>query len=245
MQFLESFFFVCVFVTRFELFLVYAKKVFKQRQELSNKKLKNNPLYLKIMITKEVRDQFEEFTGMRFEVIDLNYLVYFYMQKRNRLGYVFTKTNRSFMLEELIAIRYLENGIILHLTNLDDDKNSRFSFRRLRKIITREKLITNQDQLDILNNKIDLYRKDVNSLKNQHRNKRIAHANSLDFPELENMMDFETFLKPLVQKANELGDFLFGESIQIKYKLGSYEGILDFRKLNEELVLDLDKNKGI
>ncbi len=181
-----------------------------------------------------------DLTGMRYEIIDLNQSSYFYVRKINRLGYVFKETGREFMLEELIAIRYLENGIILHLTNLDDD-NSKYSFRSAQKLINKSKLVTDQSILKRLKNQVDSYRKNVNNLKNQYRNERIAHINSLKFPELTEFLSFEKILKPLIQEANELADFIFGEEINIKFKLGSYEGVLDFREQQKKLSINLNK----
>lgn len=84
-----------------------------------------------------------DLTGMRFEIIDLNQATYFYIRKINRLGYIFKETGREFILEELFAIRYLENGVILHLTNLDDE-NSKYSFWSAQKMINKSKLVKDQ-----------------------------------------------------------------------------------------------------
>lgn len=184
-----------------------------------------------------------ELTGLRFEIIDLNTLSYFYVRKLNRSGYLFKETGREFILEEFIALRYLENGLILHLTNLDDD-GSNYSFRSARKLINATNIAKNQKTLNTLNNKITSYRKNINRLKTEHRNKRIAHINSIELPGLDEFLNFESYLKPLVLQANEIGDFIWGKEINVKFKLGSHEGILDFRKLNKELVVDLEKTKG-
>lgn len=183
-----------------------------------------------------------ELTGMRYEIIDLNQSSYFYIRKMNRMGFVFQKTGREFMLEEFFALRYLENGIILHLTNLDDD-SSIYSFRKAQKLINRSNAVKDQLILKELKAKIDTYRKSVNTLKTKHRNTRIAHINSTDFPNLDEFLNFEKLLKPLIKQANEIADFIWGERIDVKFKLGSYEGILDFRELQEGLEVDLSKIK--
>ena len=192
------------------------------------------------MISKELQT---EFTGMRFEIIDLNQSTYFYVRKLNRMLYVFQETTREFVLEEFFALRYLENWIILHLTNLDDD-SSKYSFRKVQKFINKKKIITNQEYLEDLKNKIDSYRKSVNNLKTKHRNTRIAHINSLEFPDIDKFLDFGSYLKPLILKANEIADFIWGEEINVKFKLGSLEGILDFRVAIKKLEIDYSKNKG-
>lgn len=182
----------------------------------------------------------QDLLGLKFEIIDLNQLSYFYVRKRNRLLYVFTKTGREFMLEESVTIKYLENGIILHLTNLDDD-NSKYSFRSTQKLINKSKLIKNQKHLNDLKKRIDSYRKNINILKTQHRNERIAHINSIDSPDLMEFLNFEKILKPLIKEANEIADFIWGEEISVKFKLGSMEGTLDFRKLQDNLNIDISK----
>ncbi len=183
-----------------------------------------------------------ELTGMRYEIIDLNQSSYFYVRKMNRMSYVFQKTSREFMLEEFFALRYLENGIILHLTNLDDDK-SKFSFRSARKLFNKRITAKDPKISNQLNDKIDSYRQNVNKLKTKHRNTRIAHINSLEFPNLDEFLNFDNYLKPLIKEANDIGDFIWGEEINVKFKLGSHEGILDFRKENKESKIDLTKNQ--
>lgn len=96
-----------------------------------------------------------------------------------------------------------------------------------------------------LKNKITSYRNNVNNLKNNHRNKRIAHINSIEFPDLLEFLDFENIIKPLLKEANELADFIWGEEISVKFKLGSQEGILDFRHQITNLSIDFNKIKEI
>lgn len=184
----------------------------------------------------------EEFTRMRFEIIDLNQSCYFFIRKMNRMLHVMQKTTREFMLEEFFALRYLENGIILHLTNLDDE-SSKYSFQNAQKYINKNNIITNQVYLKQLKEKIKSYRQSVNKLKTAHRNLRIAHINSLDFPEIDEFMNFEKRLKPLIVEANNIADYIWGEEIEVKFKLGSLEGILNFRNAINDLKVDYSKNK--
>ena len=48
--------------------------------------------------------------------------------------------------------------------------------------------------------------------------------------ELGEFLNFETELKPLIIEANGIADFIWGEDIIVKFKLGSMEGIIDFKK---------------
>lgn len=184
------------------------------------------------MIDKNIAENFE---ALRFEIIDLNELTYFFVKKYNRLGYVFKETSREFFLEELHSLRYMENGIILHLTNLDDE-TSNFSFIKLKKVINEK--VTDQKALKALNKKAKSYRDQVKSLKTRHRNKRIAHLNSNEFPELLEFIDFEKKLLPCIKSANELADMMWYEPIQVKYKIGRHEGEIDFKDFVNKLQLN-------
>jgi hypothetical protein len=184
------------------------------------------------MLTKSQKDKF---LSLRVELIDLNILACFYIRKINRLGYLLQNSTRYYLLEEFIALRYMENGLILHLTNLDDD-SSKFSFRKILKEIN--KTITNQKLIKQLNNSFDSFRKNVNQLKVQHRNKRIAHLNFLKDLNFDEFINFDKIIKPLIAEANEIGDFLWGEKIEYKFKLGTYEGISNFREIFETLETD-------
>lgn len=189
------------------------------------------------MLTKE---QKKEFSSLKVELIDLNILACLYIRKLNRIGYLFQNSTRHFMLEELTALRYMENGIILHLTNLDDDVST-YSFRQILKATNK----TYKDQTGIkeLKKKFDTYRKNINVLKVKHRNARIAHLNYLEDLNIDVFLNFDSYLKPLIAEANEIGDFIFGEEIVYKFKLGTYEGILNFREIFENLKFDRNGQK--
>jgi hypothetical protein len=144
------------------------------------------------------------------------------------------------MLEELIALRYMENGLILHLTNLDDD-SSTFSFRKVLK--ETNKTITDQKAIKQLRDSLDTFRQNINFLKVQHRNKRIAHLNYLEDLNFDEFLNFDKLIKPLIKEANEIGDLIWGEKIEYRFKLGTYEGILNFRKIFETLKMDINGQK--
>ncbi|MES2517257.1 MAG: hypothetical protein V4585_04060 [Bacteroidota bacterium] len=184
--------------------------------------------------------QKDSFSSLKVELIDLNILTYCYVKKHNRIGYLFKKTTRDYIFEEFNALRYMENGIILHLTNLDDDK-SEFSFRAIQKEIN--KSTKDQKKLNNLKIKLDNYRRSLNKLKNQHRNNRIAHMSYIKDLNLDEFLNFDSYLKPLIFQANQIGDFLWGEKIIYKIRLGSQEGDLDFRKIFESLKFDINGQK--
>jgi hypothetical protein len=189
------------------------------------------------MLTNE---QKVRFASLRVEIIDIHILTCLYVKKLNRLGYLFKNQTRYYLYEEFIALRYMENGIILHLTNLDDD-SSNFSFREIRKEFN--KSIKQKEILHDLNNKFGSYRAKVNKMKIKHRNKRIAHLNYTEELDFDIFLNFDSYLKPLIIEANELGDLIWGEKIQWKLKLGSHEKVLDFREMFEHLKVDFGSQK--
>ena len=189
------------------------------------------------MLSKEQKDQF---SSLRVELIDLNILACFYIRKLNRLGYLFQETTRHYILEEFTALRYMENGLILHLTNLDDD-SSTFSFRKILKATN--KTITDQKLIKELKKDFDSFRKNINYLKVQHRNNRIAHLNYSTDLNIDEFLNFDNLIKPLIIEANNIGDKLWGEKIEYRFKLGTYEGILNFREIFEEIKTDLNGQK--
>jgi hypothetical protein len=185
--------------------------------------------------------QKEKYSSLKVELIDLNILSYFYIRKINRLGYLFQKTSRHYLFEELSALRCMENGLILHLTNLDDD-NSKFSFRVISKEIN--KTIKDQTKIKELKSNLTTYRKNVNTLKTQHRNKRIAHINYSEDLNIDEFLNFNAYMKPLISEANKIGDFIFGQRIEYIMKLGTHEGVLNFRDNFESLKFDINGVKG-
>jgi hypothetical protein len=189
------------------------------------------------MLNKEQKDKF---SSLRVELIDLNILACFYIRKLNRLGYLFQKTTRHYILEEFTALRYMENGLILHLTNLDDD-SSTFSFRKILKATN--KTIIDPNTIKELKNDFDSFRKNVNYLKVQHRNNRIAHLNYSKDLNIDEFLNFDKLIKPLIDEANRIGDKLWGEKIEYRFKLGTHEGILNFREIFEALKTDLNGQK--
>tara|TARA_R110002124_G_scaffold286766_1_gene468626 strand:- start:795 stop:1370 length:576 start_codon:yes stop_codon:yes gene_type:complete len=190
------------------------------------------------MYREELKD---DFSGIRIELVDLNTSTYFYVTKANRFQYIFQKTTRRFIIEEFTSLRYLENGIILHLTKLDDEK-AEYSFQTILKKLN--KLPVDQKKLKFLTKKIKHYRQKINFLKNEHRNIRIAHLNTLEYPDIDDFLHFEKKLKPLILEANEIGDFLFNKKLGYKFRLGSLEGHLDYREPLEKMEIDFKSTDG-
>ena len=188
-----------------------------------------------------IKRQKTEFASLRIEILDLNVNAFFFIKKINRLAFILRTTSREFLLEEFIALRYMENGIILHLTNLDDSSSSKYSFHEAAKQIN--KISKDQKALKILNQSIKNYRRNVNSLKVKHRNTRIAHINYEKDLNFDQFLNFATQLKPLILEANNIADTIWGERINILFKLGSIEGILDFRNDTENFTIDVNKVK--
>lgn len=183
----------------------------------------------------------EDFASMRVEILDLNVLAYFYVRKLNRLAHLMKATTREYLLEEFTALRYMENGIILHLTNLDDD-SSDFSFRKAGAAFKRAS--KDQKAQTAIHETLKTYRKNINELKVQHRNERIAHLNYENDLRFDEYLNFEKVLLPIVNEANAIADEFWGEKINVKFKLGSLEGHIDFRKDSNDLKVDVTKLEG-
>ena len=180
------------------------------------------------------------FSSLKVELIDLNILACFFVRKVNRLGYLMQHSTRYFLFEELIALRYMENGIILHLTNLDDD-TSEYSFRKILKLTNAT--YKNQNGIKTIKKKFENYRKIVNKLKVKYRNKRIAHLNYTEDINFDEFLNFDLYLKPLIEEANAIGDFIWDSKIEYKLKLGKHEEILNFREICNKLKIDLNDQK--
>jgi len=179
------------------------------------------------MLPEELRKSFKP---LRNELNEMNMSWYFLTQKSKLINDSF-REGRELMLFSFVALGYLENGLVLHLTSLDDEKNSDFSFHSARKEL--EKINCDAVKLKDLKKSIADFRKEANFLKTKHRNIRIAHINHkslVDIKELDDFMEIDV-LQNLVSKANDIGDLLFGEEIRPLFKMGGItnEGHLDFR----------------
>jgi hypothetical protein len=190
------------------------------------------------MLSEEQKNQF---ASLRVEILDLDVCVNFFIRKYNRFAYLWRETSRAFILEEMIALRYLENGIILHLTNLDDD-SSDYSFRKAYAVYARSNV--NSKGAQELKETLKTFRKNLNELKIEHRNKRIAHLNYDEDLNFDEFLDFEKHLLPLIMEANEIADNLWGEKIVVRFNLGSWEGILDFKVKLQELKINTKSLNG-
>ena len=165
------------------------------------------------------------------------------MRKLNRFSFLWHTTSRHHIYEEFTACRYMENGLILHLTKLDDNpQESAYSFRSALKELNKSKIdLTKREKLNSL---LAKFRRDLHGLKSSHRNVRVAHLNKHEERKFDQFLNFETQINHLLQQANTIGDLIWGQKIEYKFKLGTHEGILDFRKLNEDLKVDPNSGSG-
>jgi hypothetical protein len=179
------------------------------------------------MLTEELK---EKYHPLRNEIIEMNISMYFLTDKAKQFKKAF-EVDRELMLFVMTSFSYFENGLIMHLTNLDDESSSKKSFHDVRKDL--ERINCDPGKLKKLKKEMKSYRDKVNFLKIKYRNKRIAHLNHdsvLDIPEMDEFIPVKLF-RPLVDKANEIGDLIWGEEIRALFKMGgiSFEGHLDFR----------------
>ena len=177
------------------------------------------------MISKLQQVLGEDLKSLRVELIDVGISSHHYVRKMNGISRVFSSSRLEF-LDELIALRYLENGIILHLTNMDDD-SSNFSFRALAKKVNKQNLLPN-DIILKMGSMLSEYRKHVNPLKVKHRNRRIAHLNATEEVSLTQFLDFNSELKPLISEAYAIGRFFLENDHIYLFKIGSIEGTINY-----------------
>jgi hypothetical protein len=185
--------------------------------------------------------QKKDSASMRVEILDLDVCANFFIRKINRFADLWQNTSRAFILEELTALRYLENGIILHLTNLDDE-DSNYSFRAVQTAYNKSS--KDSKAINDLKETLKTFRKNLNLLKVKHRNSRIAHLNYDKDLQIDQFLNFGTVLLPVILEANAVADQLWGEKINVTFNLGSWEGILDFKSNIDQLKMDVNAIKG-
>jgi hypothetical protein len=150
-------------------------------------------------------EQKKYFYLLRVEIIDINILAHCFVRKFNRFGYLFQKSTRHHIFEEFVSLRYMENGLIIHLTKLDDE-DAKFSFRRVFKEINKSR--PDPNQLRRFKKLLKTYRDDIKKLKTA-RNYRIAHLNYYEELPLDKFLNFDKELYPLIKSANLMGDFVW------------------------------------
>jgi hypothetical protein len=168
----------------------------------------------------------ETFAPVKSEMYQLLLCAFCYDQKLRNLGERLPKESRSFLLEEMTALRHLSNGIILHLCNLDDD-GSNCSLRSLRKEIAKQ--AGTQEIVARSNELLKRYRSALNKLKTKHRNKLIAHRNTDEYPDQFELPDYRTDFKCLIQIALSALECLWGAKIGFGFHLGSRDPAIDFK----------------
>jgi hypothetical protein len=155
------------------------------------------------MLTDDLKKKYHP---LKIEIIDSNVSMHFLKTKMEYYEDSL-KVSRDHMLFVTISWRYIENGLIMHLTNLDDE-GSLQSFHSARKDL--EKINCDPSVLKNLKIKIKAFRQSINFLKTEHRNIRLAHINHRkldDIPEMYEFIDLDNLI-PLVKLANEIGDLL-------------------------------------
>jgi hypothetical protein len=166
------------------------------------------------------------FAPVKSEMYQLLLCAFCYNQKFKNLGERLQKESRTFLLEEMTALRYLSNGIILHLCNLDDD-SSKWSLRSLRKAVA--KLPGSQEAVAKSNDLLKQYRAALNRLKTKHRNEFIAHRNADEYPDPFELPDYRAGFKDLIQIAVLTLECLWGAKMGFGFRLGSMERMIDFK----------------
>jgi hypothetical protein len=168
----------------------------------------------------------ESFATVKDEVYQLLLSAFCYIQKYGRLGERLKTESRAFLLEEIVALRLISNGIVLHLCALDDDDGT-WSLRSFRR--ERLKKTKNASQVRALNDMMNKYRLHLNALKTKHRNAYIAHRNEIEYPAPMDLLDYDTGLRSQIAEAVKVFEALWGDSVYFGFKLGSQEGTIDLK----------------
>jgi hypothetical protein len=126
----------------------------------------------------------------------------------------------------MIALRLISNEIVLELCKLDDDDGN-WSLRNLRKEAFRH--LSDKKQMDRINGLLKEYRTNLNQLKTKHRNAYIAHRNVKEYPNLDNIPNFERGFQSLICEALEVFESLRGSPVEFGFRLGSQERFLDLK----------------
>lgn len=173
-------------------------------------------------------DTKKKFEPVKDEMYQLLLTAYCYNQKFTQLPDRAPSKSRGFLLEELISLRHLANGIILHLCNLDDE-NSKWSLRGLYKDLARSK-DGQQHSAEKATKLLKEFRANLNRFKTKHRNAFIAHRNSEDHPNPFDLPDYRIELKELIGEAVLVFEALWGSEVSFGFDLGSLDPSLEFKK---------------
>ena len=128
-------------------------------------------------------------------------------------------------LGEVVFLEAMEREIIMGLCRLDEDGSDKVSFRGLKKEILGQPCDAGTQKH--LTDKVAEYRDSINNVKQQCRNKYIAHLSK----RFDGYMDDHPDLKPLVKNATELCDLLSGKKKQYLLKFKDTPEPLDLRRV--------------
>lgn len=167
----------------------------------------------------------EEYASVRSELYQLLLTAYCYDQKFNRLKESISEISRQQLLEELMALRHLSNGVISHLCNLDD-KSSLWSLRAMHKKATRSPI--EQEKILAANKAMKKFRESLNHWKVDHRNSHIAHRNSANYPDIWEVPVYLDDLLPIIKLALITFEKVWGEKVGFGFYLGKHEQFISF-----------------
>lgn len=166
------------------------------------------------------------FSPVQSEMYQLLLCAFCYQEKVNNIEDRLRTSSRRFLLEEVIALRHLSNGIILHLCNLDDE-SSDWSLRSISKKLGKlsETARVAKEGSDILRT----YRANINSFKTKHRNEFIAHRNGTEYPDLFQLPDYRREFQELIQLALSALECFWGSNMDFGFSLGSNDPKIVFK----------------
>lgn len=174
------------------------------------------------------KDHQETFYLLQDEIYRLFLSAYAYQNKLENFENRIKDKSREFVLEEVTSLRLISNQLILQICRLDDRGSGKWTFHELKKEIFSKP--GDESHKKAINKKLKQFRSDINDLKVKHRNKYIAHRYSDDYPEMFEIPDLRSDFLPVIEDAVHIFEMLWGDEVSFGFKLGSLEGIIDFKE---------------
>ena len=128
--------------------------------------------------------------------------------------------------EETVMLETLMRDIVLRVVKLDDKQSGIWSFRDAKKLLNKE--IKDSNRRSEVNEAVKAYRSSLQNLKNDHRNKYIAHLQKGELSQYR-FPEFPPDLHEAVEKAVQTLDVLVGDKVGYQFSPGSKESNIDLR----------------
>lgn len=168
----------------------------------------------------------EEFDHLRHQVLWLLIAYFIFKRRVSTFSDEVSNMTRIEWIEETVMLETLMRDIVLRVVKLDDKQSGMWSFRDAKKLLNRE--IKDPDRRSEVNEAVKAYRSLLQNLKNDHRNKYIAHLQKGELSQYR-FPEFPSDLQEAVEKAVQTLDVLVGDRVGYQFSPGSKERNIDLR----------------